>query len=96
MIGQMVRRRPPEFEARQWLPGDPRAAGQVIGWIVGNGGIPRASGGSCLEIKPKYLYVLGDLPCAWPGDWILLGPDGSFDVCTQPVFEREFEKVNAR
>jgi hypothetical protein len=88
------RKKPVEIEARQWLPGDMEAAGDLIGWLMAAGArheIVRGLGASCVL---SILTLEGEMEAS-PGDWIIRGVKGEFYPCKPDIFEATYEQVDA-
>lgn len=86
------RKKPVVIEARQWLPGDPEKAGDVIGWLMAAGAdhkIVSGLGAKCV----LGLRTLEGVMEASPGDYVIRGVQGEFYPCKPDIFEATYEPV---
>ena len=89
----IYRKKPVKIEARQWLPDNPLAAGDVVGWLSANGHDVEIQEDFLEPGKKLAIRTLEGEITASPGDWVIQGVRGEFYPCKPDIFDATYEAV---
>jgi hypothetical protein len=87
------RKKPVVIQAVRWTPADLVHAGEMIGWLLGNGAQFHHPSGTGDSTTLAIQTLEGEMT-AQSGDWIIRGVKGEFYPCKPDIFEATYDPAS--